>query len=427
MILITGAELYDGRREDVFVRDGVFADPAEAPADVERIDADGKVLLPGLVDIHVHLREPGREDAETIATGTRAAARGGFTAVCAMANTNPVTDTAEAAAHVAAIAAREASCEVRPIGAITKGLAGQELAELGLMARPAEHHPGVRFFSDDGKCVQDALVMRRAFEYAKRLDAVLAQHAQDSSLAGTGACCHEGPESGRLGLTGWPPAAEAVIVARDVELAALTGARYHVCHLTSAEGVEVVRAAKRRGVQVTAEVTPHHLYLGVERLADYDPVWKVNPPLRSAEHIAALRAALIDGTIDCVATDHAPHARHDKEHAFPDAAFGMLGLETALAVIIDLFVDEGTLDWARVAELMSFTPARIADLPGQGRPIAIGEPANLVLVDPNRRAVVDRDSSASLSRNNPWHGLDLPDPVDLTVWAGTTTYRREDQ
>lgn len=426
-MLITGAQLYDGRVADVFIRDGVFADPQDAPADVDRIDATGKVLLPGLIDVHTHLREPGREDAETIATGTRAAARGGFTAVCAMANTNPVTDTAEAAEHVAAIAARQAHCQVQPIGAITKGLAGKELAELGLMARPTTHHPGVRLFSDDGICVQDPLIMRRAFEYVRRFDGVLAQHAQDGGLAGPGACCHEGPESGRLGLAGWPPAAEAVIIARDVELAALTGARYHVCHVTSAEGVAVVRAAKERGVQITAEVTPHHLYLGVERLADYDPVWKVNPPLRSAEHIHALREALADGTIDAVATDHAPHARHDKEHAFSDAAFGMLGLETALAVIMDVMVEPGRLDWAAVADRMSFAPARIAGLADQGRPIAVGEPANVVVVDPHRRQVVDRADSFSLSRNNPWHGLDLPDPIDLTIWAGRTTYRRSDQ
>lgn len=417
-LLITGARLIGGDAGDLLIRDGVFVDPASAGSEVERIDADGLIALPGLVDTHCHLREPGREDAETIESGTRAAARGGYTAVLAMANVNPVTDTAEAVEHMKALAAETASAAVHPVGAVTKGLAGEELAELGLMARA-----GVRMFSDDGKCVHDSLVMRRALEYVRAFDGVIAQHAQDPRLAGAGACCHEGEISGRLGLGGWPAVAESVIVARDVQLAEMTGSRYHVCHVSTAESVDVIRWAKARGIKVTAEVTPHHLLLMTSAVEGYDPTFKVNPPLRPDEHVEALREALADGTIECVGTDHAPHAAHDKDHAFSDAAFGMLGLETSLAVVMDTMVAEGRLDWAGVADRMAYAPARIAGLSNQGRPLEIGEPANLVLVDPERRREVDRAASLSKSRNNPYHGRDLPDPVRLTLWAGRTTFR----
>ena len=420
-LLITGADLVGAGRGDLYVRDGVFADPATAGSDVERIEADGLVALPGLVDLHTHLREPGREDAETVATGTQAAARGGFTAVLAMANTKPVTDTAEAAEHVWALGRRDGAAEVVPIGAVSKSLAGEELAELGLMARSSAR---VRVFSDDGHCVSDARLMRRALEYVRAFDGVIAQHAQDPRLAGPDACCHEGELSGRLGLPGWPPAAEATIVARDAELAKLTGSRVHVCHVSTAETVDVLRWAHKRGIAITAEVTPHHLMLTTAELTGYDPTYKVNPPLRPSEHVEVLREALADGTIAAVGTDHAPHARHDKEHAFVDASPGMLGLEAALAVVIETMVKPGRLDWAGVAERMSYEPARIARLAHQGRLLAVGEPANLVLVDPEARAVVDGNASASLSRNNPWHGRELPDPVVATVWQGRVTYRR---
>lgn len=419
-LLVTGADLLGGGRVDLLLRDGRLADPASAGPDVGRFDADGLVALPGLVDLHTHLREPGREDAETVATGTAAAARGGFTAVLAMANTRPVTDTGEAASHLAELGRREGHAEVVPVGAVSKGLAGEELAELGMMHRAA----GVHVFSDDGHCVADARLMRRALEYVRAFDGVVAQHAQDPRLAGPDACCHEGELSGRLGLPGWPAAAESTIVARDVQIAQLTGSRLHVCHVSTAETVEVLRWAKGRDVRVTAEVAPHHLLLTTTEVAGYDPTYKVNPPLRPDEHVAALREALADGTIDAVATDHAPHARHDKEHAFAEAAFGMLGLETALAVVIETMVLTGRLDWGQVGMRMSLTPARIARLSQQGRPLAVGEPANLTLVDPAARRVVDRDASASLSRNNPWHGRDLPDPVVATFWAGRPTYRR---
>lgn len=415
--MIIGADLAGAGPRDLLIMDGQFADPAAAPADVQRIDADGLVALPGLVDLHTHLREPGREDAETVESGTAAAARGGFTAVLAMANTDPVTDTAEAAAHIAALGGRAGRTQVVPVGAVTKGLAGAELAELGLMARsPA----AVRVFSDDGHCIGDARLMRRALEYVRAFGGVIAQHAQDPRLAGPDACCHEGEISGRLGLSGWPAAAESTIVARDVELAELTRSRVHVCHVSTAETVEVLRWAKGRGIAVTAEVTPHHLLLTTDLVTGYDPTYKVNPPLRPAEHVAALRAALADGTIDAVATDHAPHARHDKEHAFPDAAPGMVGLETALGVVLETMLD--TLGWAGVVDRLSAAPARIAGLAGQGRPLAPGEPANLVLVDPTARRVVDAADSASLSRNNPWHGRELPDPVVATYWNGNQTY-----
>lgn len=420
-LLITGATLADGTRTDLYLAEGRLADPASAPAGVERLDADGLLALPGLVDPHTHLRQPGREDAETVASGTAAAARGGFTCVHAMANTTPVTDTAEAAEYVAALGEREGHCEVRVVGAVTKGLDGEELAELGMMADSAA---GVRLFSDDGRCVGDSLLMRRALTYVKAFDGVIAQHSQDVSLAGPGACCHESEWSGRLGLPGWPSQAESIIIARDVQLAELTGSRIHVCHVSTAEGVDVIRWAKARGIRVTAEVTPHHLLLDTPLVAGYDTTFKVNPPLRTSEHLEAVREALADGTIDMVGTDHAPHARQDKDHPFDVALPGMLGLEQALAVVMEVMVGTGRMDWPTLVERMSAAPARLGQVPGQGRPLAAGEPANLVLVDPAARATVDASASRSRSRNNPYDGRDLPDPVVATFWKGRRTYAR---
>ena len=420
-LLITGASLADGTRTDLYMADGLLADPSSAPSDVERFDADGLLALPGLVDLHTHLRQPGREDAETVASGTAAAARGGYTCVHAMANTDPVTDTAEAAEYVQALGERDGHCQVRVVGAVTRGLGGTELAELGLMASSTA---GVRVFSDDGRCVDDSLMMRRALTYVKSFDGVIAQHSQDTRLAGPGACCHESEWSGRLGLPGWPSQAESVIVARDVQLAELTGSRLHVCHVSTAESVDVVRWAKARGIQVTAEVTPHHLLLDTPLVSGYDTTFKVNPPLRTSEHLEAVRAALADGTIDTVGTDHAPHARQDKDHPFDVALPGMIGLEQALAVVIDVMVNTGRMDWPTLVDRMAAAPARIGRVAGQGRPLVAGEPANLVLVDPSSRAVVDGAASASRARNNPYHGRDLPDPVVATLWRGTITYRR---
>jgi len=421
--LIKGARLLGGDAADLVLADGVITEVVAAGSTTEvsadrTVDADGLVALPGLVDLHTHLRQPGREDAETVLTGSRAAAVGGYTAVLAMANTNPVTDTAEAAEHVFDLGRAAGICDVQPVGAVTKGLQGEELAELGLMARS---RAGVKVFSDDGRCVHDARVMRRALEYVKAFGGVVSQHAQDPQLAPYTSCCHEGELSGRLGLPGWPGVAEEVIVARDVMLARHTGSRVHVAHVSTAGSVEVVRWAKAQGIDVTAEVTPHHLLLTTDLLEGYDPTYKVNPPLRPAEDVEALRGALADGIIDAVATDHAPHARHDKEHAFVDAAFGMLGLEAALSVVCTVMVEGGLLDWAGVARVMSASPARIAGLEGHGRPLAVGEPANLTLVDPSATVTVDRDASVSLSRNNPWHGRELTGAVRATFLRGRAT------
>jgi dihydroorotase len=425
-LLLTGATWYDAdggeRRGDLALREGYVTETGrvEDSYGLTKVDVDGLVVLPGFVDLHTHLRQPGREDAETIASGSRAAAVGGYTAVLAMANTLPVTDTAEAAEHLHELGRACGLVDVQPVGAVTKGLDGAELAELGLMHRSRAR---VRVFSDDGRCVADGRVMRRALEYVRAFDGVISQHSQDPALAGPAACCHEGELSGRLGLPGWPPVAEASIIARDVMLAEHTGARVHVAHVSTAAGLDVVRWAKERGIRVTCEVTPHHLALGTELLAGYDPVFKVNPPLRPDEDRQALREGLLDGTIDAVATDHAPHARHDKEHAFENAAFGMLGLETAFSVVHDLLVRDGALTLADLARVMSTAPARIAGLTGHGRPPAPGEPANLVLVDPTATVTVDRDASQSLSRNNPWHGHTLTGAVHSTVLRGRVTAR----
>jgi dihydroorotase len=335
-----------------------------------------------------------------------------------MANTTPVTDTAQAAEHVLDLGRLAALVDVQPVGAVTKGLAGQELAELGLMAHSRAR---VRVFSDDGKCVHDAALMLRALEQVKAFGGVVSQHSQDLKLADHHACCHDGELSRRLGLPGWPAVAEEVIVARDVMLARYTGSRVHVAHVSTAGSVEVICWAKAQGIAVTAEVTPHHLMLTTDLLAGCDPTFKVNPPLRPIEDVQVLRAALADGTIDAVVTDHAPHARRDKERTFVDAAFGVLGLETAFSVVSDVMVGSGLLDWAGVARVMSVAPARIAGLAGHGRPIAVGEPANLTLVDPSATVTVDREASKSLSRNNPWHGRRLTGAVYATILRGRPT------
>lgn len=386
-------------------------------SDAAVIAAEGLVALPGLVDLHTHLREPGREDAETVETGTRSAALGGFTAVHAMANTDPVADTAGVVEQVWRLGREAGWCEVQPIGAVTVGLAGERLAELGAMADSAA---AVRVFSDDGKCVHDPVIMRRALEYVRAFDGVIAQHAQDPRLT-AGAQMNESELSGRLGLRGWPAVAEEAIIARDILLADHVGSRLHICHLSTAGSVELVRMAKDRGVDVTAEVTPHHLLLTEDLVASYDPIYKVNPPLRTAEAVAALRAALADGTIDIVATDHAPHPVEDKDCEWAAAAMGMIGLETALPVVIETMVRPGLLDWAGVAERMSAAPARISGIADQGRPLAAGEPANIVLVDPAATITVSGAASASRSRNTPYEGMELPGAVVATFFRGRPT------
>ena len=365
--LITGGRPLGGDPADILLTDGTIAEirgPGDggAEAGARLLDAAGLIVLPGLVDLHAHLREPGREDAETVATGTAAAALGGYTAVHAMANTDPVADTAGVVEQIWRLGQQPGRCDVQPVGAVTAGLAGSRLAELGAMADSAAR---VRIFSDDGRCVFDAALMRRALEYVKAFDGVIAQHAQEPRLT-EGAQVNEGEISGRLGLTGWPAVAEEAIIARDCLLAAHVGSALHVCHVSTAGSVEIIRWAKAKGWRVTAEVTPHHLLLTDELAASYDPVFKVNPPLRTAADVAALRAGLADGTIDCVATDHAPHSLEDKETEWAAAAFGMTGLETALRVVHAAMVDTGLLDWAGVADRMSVRPAAIGRLDGRG-------------------------------------------------------------
>jgi dihydroorotase len=419
--VIQGARLVAGEPTSLLVREGVVAEigPRVSAAGAEVIDADGLVALPGLVDLHTHLREPGREDAETVESGSRAAALGGYTAVCAMANTDPVADTAGVVEQVWRLGRAAGLVDVQPVGAVTVGLRGEHLAELGAMASSAAQ---VRMFSDDGTCVADARVMRRALEYVKAFDGVVAQHAEDPRLT-EGAQMHEGEVSARLGLAGWPAVAEEAIIARDVLLAGHVGSRLHVCHVSTAGSVDILRWAKRRGGvagrpgPVTAEVCPHHLLLTDARAASYDPVFKVNPPLRTEPDVAALRAALAEGVIDAVATDHAPHAVEDKECEWAYARPGMLGLQTALSIVLSLDL----LDWDTVAERMSRTPARIAGLTEHGRDPAPGVPANLTLVDPAARWTVDPGVLASRSRNTPYAGMTLPGKVVATFLRGEPT------
>ncbi len=427
--LIRGTSPLGGPPVDLLLSDGLITEVGTglSAGGAQILDGAGLVALPGLVDLHAHLREPGREDAETVRTGTAAAALGGFTAIHAMANTEPVADTAGVVEQVWRLGNQAGLCDVRPVGAVTAGLAGVKLAELGAMADSAAR---VRVFSDDGRCVSDAVLMRRALEYVKAFGGVIAQHAQEPRLT-EGAQVNEGEVSGRIGLAGWPAVAEEAVIARDCLLAAHVGSALHVCHVSTAGSVEIIRWAKAKGWHVTAEVTPHHLMLTDELAVSYDPVYKVNPPLRTAADVAALRAGLADGTIDCVATDHAPHPVEDKEAEWQAAAFGMTGLETALRVVHAAMVETGMLDWAGVADRMSVRPAVIGRLDGSvtsgagaplhGRPLAPGSPANLVLYDPLARSVIDPAQHASRSRNTPFAGMELPGQVVATFLRGEPT------
>ena len=421
-LLITGARPYGEDAVDVLVRDGVVTSIGtglDAPDGVDVLAAGGKVLLPGFVDLHTHLREPGGEESEDVETGSRAAALGGYTAVFAMPNTDPVADTAVVVEHVRRRGEEVGLVDVHPVGAVTVGLAGVRMAELGTMARSRAQ---VRMFSDDGHCVQDPLIMRRALEYASALGAVVAQHAEDHRLT-AGAQAHEGVVASRLGLAGWPATAEETIVARDCALAREAGAALHVCHVSSARTVDVLRAAKAAGVRVSAEVTPHHLLLTDAALTSYDPVNKVNPPLRGGEDTKAMRAALAEGVIDVVATDHAPHAAQYKDTEWAAAKPGMLGLETALSVVVLACVEPGLLDWRGVARVLSERPAAIAGLPDQGRPIAEGEPATFALVDPDEVWTVRGARLASRASNTPYEGMRLPATVAATMLRGRITTR----
>ncbi|BBX22410.1 dihydroorotase [Mycolicibacter terrae] len=422
-VLIRGVRCYgEGDRVDVLVEDGqiaeIGADLGVRAADA-LVDAPGQVLLPGFVDLHTHLREPGREYAEDIETGSAAAALGGYTAVFAMANTTPVADSPVVTDHVWARGQQVGLVDVHPVGAVTVGLDGTQLTEMGMMAAGTA---GVRMFSDDGVCVADPLVMRRALEYATGLGVLIAQHAEEPRLT-VGSVAHEGPNAARLGLSGWPRVAEESIVARDALLARDAGARLHICHASTAGTVEILKWAKAQGISVTAEVTPHHLMLDDGRLADYNGRNRVNPPLREAADAAALRRALADGVIDCVATDHAPHAEHEKTCEFAAARPGMLGLQTALSVVVATMVEPGLLTWRDVARVMSERPAEIVGLPDQGRPLEVGEPANLTVVDPQARWVVTGEQLASRSANTPYEAMTLPATVTATLLRGRLTAR----
>jgi len=419
-ILISGGTLPDGVKSDLLIKDGLIVEIAKKidAQNAHVINAANSIVLPGLVDLHTHLREPGKEDAETVESGSRAGVKGGFTALSAMANTSPVADTAGVVEQVFRLGQSSGLLDVFPIGAVTQGLKGEHLAEIGAMADSVAR---VRIFSDDGNCVFDPLVMRRALEYVKKFDGVIAQHAQEPRLT-QGSQMNEGIVSSQLGLKGWPAIAEEAIIARDVLLADHVQARLHICHLTTAGGVEIIRWAKARGIAVTAEVTPHHLLLTDELARSYDPVFKVNPPLRTEADVLALREALADGTIDIVATDHAPHPAETKECEWQEASFGMLGLETALSIVNKTMVQTGLMDWQQVADRLSYAPARIGRYADHGQQIGIGARAHLTVINPTDVFRVDRDLVASRSRNTPFHGMELPGHVVATLFNGKVVY-----
>jgi dihydroorotase len=417
--VIKGGQLPDGTKADLCISGEEIVEITAnfSGQSKEVVEAADCIVLPGLVDLHTHLREPGREDAETVLSGSRAGAKGGFTALSAMANTSPVADTAGVVEQVYRLGQEAGLLDVFPIGAVTEGLNGQTLSEIGAMADSVAQ---VRVFSDDGHCVSDPLVMRRALEYIKKFGGVIAQHAQDPRMT-VGSQMNEGAVSSRLGLKGWPAVAEEAIIARDVLLVDHVQSRLHICHLTTAGGVEIIRWAKARGINVTAEVTPHHLLLTDDLASSYDPIYKVNPPLRTESDVHALREALADGTIDIVATDHAPHPLEDKECEWQEAAFGMLGLETALSIVQKTMVDTGLMKWDQVAERMSHAPARIGGYVLQGQKVSVGSKANLTVINPTKSWRVDRDLVLSNSSNTPYHGHELPGLVLHTFFKGKQT------
>ena len=422
-IVLKGGSILGEEIADITIEDGRISAIGQSLHDDSTVTIDARdcIILPGLVDLHTHLREPGKEDSETVLSGSKAGVKGGYVALSAMANTTPVADTAGVVEQVWRLGREAGLLDVFPIGAVTRGLEGVELSDIGAMADSAAR---VRIFSDDGKCVSDPLVMRRALEYIKKFDGVLAQHAQEPRLT-ENAQMNEGFVSSELGLKGWPAIAEEAIIARDVLLAEHVGARLHICHLTTAGGVEIIRAAKARGVDVTAEVTPHHLLLTDDLARTYDPVYKVNPPLRTSVDVTALRQGLADGTIDIVATDHAPHPAESKECEWQEAAFGMLGLETALPILTLTMIQSGLLTWSQLADRMSVTPARIGGYADHGQRIAVGAPANLTVINPTQSFTVDKDLVSSRSRNTPFHGMVLPGRITTTIFQGRISYSAE--
>ena len=415
MIKINNAKLADNSVVDLEINNGVISKLGKSSGkQSDGIDATGKLLLPGLVDLHTHLREPGREDSETVLTGSQAAVAGGYTAISSMANTNPVADTAGVVEQIYRLGKEAGLCDVNPIGAVTKGLNGEQLAELGAMA---DSIAGVRMFSDDGKCVSDPLIMRRALEYVKTFNGIIAQHAQEPRLT-INAQMNEGSVSARIGLPGWPAIAEEAIIARDILLAEHVQSRLHICHLTTAGGVELVRWAKQRGIQVTAEVTPHHLLLTDDLVENYDPIYKVNPPLRTQKDVMALREGLAEGIIDIVATDHAPHPAEDKDCEWQAAAFGMVGLETAFSVVVKTMIESKLMSWTDLADRMSVKPAQIAGYKQQGQVIAENAAANLILVDTASSWQVERNNLKSKSKNTPFDGMNLPSVISDVIYNG---------
>ena len=405
-MIISNAKLIDGKLVNIEIQSGIIH-KIEAVQNSQKksdYDAKGKLVIPGLVDLHTHLREPGREDSETVLTGSMAAVAGGFTAISAMANTNPVADTAGVVEQVFRLGKAAGLVDVNPIGAVTKGLHGEQLAELGAMA---DSIAKVRIFSDDGKCVSDPLIMRRALEYVKTFNGIIAQHAQEPRLT-VNAQMNEGSVSARIGLPGWPAIAEEAIIARDILLAEHVQSRLHICHLTTAGGVELVRWAKKRGIQITAEVTPHHLLLTDDLVENYDPIYKVNPPLRTEKDVMALREGLAEGVIDIVATDHAPHPAEDKDCEWQAAAFGMVGLETALSVVVKTMIETKMMSWNDLIDRMSIAPAKIAGYPTQGKLIAEKNYANLTIIDTDKSWIVNREKLQSQSKNTPFNGYELP-------------------
>ena len=414
--ILKGGSLPNGTKSDIAIKDGLISAIGTSldASGSEIFDITNCVVLPGLVDLHTHLREPGREDAETVLSGSRAAVKGGFTAISAMANTSPVADTAGVVEQVFRLGQEAGLCDVFPVGAVTQGLEGEKLSEMGAMANSIAK---VRVFSDDGHCVSDPLVMRRALEYVKQFGGVIAQHAQEPRLT-VGAQMNEGIVSAKLGLKGWPAIAEESIIARDVLIAEHVSSRLHICHVTTAGGVEIIRWAKARGIDVTAEVTPHHLLLTDDLASSYDPIYKVNPPLRTHKDVMALREALAEGIIDIVATDHAPHPAETKECEWQEASFGMLGLETALSIVMHTMVDTGLMNWEQVSDRLSIAPARIGGYGDHGQEIAVGKSAHLSVINPTASWRVDRDLVASRSRNTPFHGVEFPGVVTHTFFKG---------
>jgi dihydroorotase len=416
--LLQGVTTTTGEVRDVVIENGLIVGKASTGTNHEVIDCTGLVVLPGFVDLHTHLREPGFEQSETVASGSRSAAAGGYTAIHAMANTFPVADTAGVVEQVARLGEDAGLIFVQPIGAVTIGLKGEQLAELGAMAQSKAR---VRIFSDDGNCVHDPALMRRALEYVKAFDGVVAQHAQEPRLT-VNAEMNEGALATRLGLGGWPKVAEEAIIARDLMLTELTGSRLHVCHVSTAGSVELIRQAKARGINVSAEVTPHHLLLTEDLASGYDPIYKVNPPLRTSIDVQALREGLIDGTIDVIATDHAPHPKESKDTDWASAAFGMVGLETSYSVAQQVLIDSGKSNFERLGEVMSSNAASISGLDQQGRYLSQGYPANLALVDP-KNSWSPQPQTLSMSENNPFTGLEMRGRVRHTIYNGEFSYR----